>query len=332
MRISGFSRCALSICLALASFAGCGRSQEPIGAPGAMPQTSAITTRATRGGSWMLPEAKGEDLIYVSGYVYNANVYVYEYRSGKLVGTLTGFSTAQGLCVDGSGDIFVTELYGQDVVEYAHAATKPKARLKDTGFAPNGCDVDPTTGDLAVANYCGKSVSDCTGSNSGDLVVYPKAHGTPKSYRSATLTTFSFCSYDSVGNLYADGTQPNVSGYHLVTLRRGSKELRNILLSPSISNSISGGLQWDGSHLVIGNGSGLLYQLSIHGTKGTKAGSTSLQNADFYQFWISQNKILSTAFTYRKAWVELFDYPAGGKYSRRFHGYRAYGITVSRAV
>jgi hypothetical protein len=182
-----------------------------------------------------------------------------------------------------------------------------------------------------VANYCGKSVSDCTGSNSGDLVVYRKASGIPKPYGSQALNTFSFCGYDSTGNLYADGTQANVSGYRLVTLRRGSKKLRSISLSPSISDSISGGLQWDGSHLVIGNGSGLLYQLSIHGTKGTEVGSTSLQNSSFYQFWINQNKVLSTAFTYRKSWVEFFDYPAGGKHSRRFQGPRAYGITISLA-
>ena len=35
--------------------------------------------------------------------------------------------------------------------------------------------------------------------------------------------------------------------------------------------------------------------------------------------------------TENRGW-KLFDYPAGGKYSRRFDGYRAYGITVSRAV
>ncbi len=324
-------RYALSIAAA-ALLAACGGSQPPIGAPAVMAQTSAIGTRAERGGSWMLPEAKGEDLIYVSGYVYSDTIYVYAYRSGKLVGMLTGLSTARGLCVDGNGDVFVTELYGQDVVEYAHAATKPKRRLNDTGYAPNGCDVDPKTGDLAVANYCGKSVSDCTGSNSGDLIVYRRARGKPKPYNSPTLTTFSFCGYDLAGNIYADGTQPDVSGYQLVALHRGSKRLRTVSLSPSISENISGGLQWDGSRLVIGNGSGLLYQLSIHGTKGTEVGSTSLQNATFYQFWINQNKVLSTAFTYRKSWVEFFGYPAGGKYSRRFQGYRAYGITLSRAV
>ena len=42
MRISGFSRYVLSGCVAVAMLAGCGGSQSPIAAPGAMPQTSAI--------------------------------------------------------------------------------------------------------------------------------------------------------------------------------------------------------------------------------------------------------------------------------------------------
>ena len=50
---------------AAALFAGCGGSQPPIGALGAMPQSSAIAEHATRGESWMLPEAKSEDLLYV---------------------------------------------------------------------------------------------------------------------------------------------------------------------------------------------------------------------------------------------------------------------------
>jgi hypothetical protein len=37
--------------------AGCGGSQTPIGALGAMPQRRAIATHAERGKSWMLPEA-----------------------------------------------------------------------------------------------------------------------------------------------------------------------------------------------------------------------------------------------------------------------------------
>src|SRR5580700_2647739 len=55
----------LSSCVAAAMLAGCGGSQPPIGAPGAALQSSAIGTQVDHGGSWMAPEAKSEDLLYV---------------------------------------------------------------------------------------------------------------------------------------------------------------------------------------------------------------------------------------------------------------------------
>ena len=52
---------ALCLSVTFALLAGCGGSQAPIGAPGAMPQTSAAEDQVERDGSWMKPEAKGED-------------------------------------------------------------------------------------------------------------------------------------------------------------------------------------------------------------------------------------------------------------------------------
>ena len=51
---------ALSICAVAALLAGCSGSQPPIGATGAMPQTSAVATHADRGKSWMLPGTSSE--------------------------------------------------------------------------------------------------------------------------------------------------------------------------------------------------------------------------------------------------------------------------------
>ncbi len=113
---------------------GCGGSQPPIGAPGAIPQ-SRVATHAERGGAWMLPEAKSEDLIYVSSpdYYppsYTSNVYVYAYPSGTLVGTFTGFDNVGGLCSDADGNVWVTNAVSYDsggyVYEYGHGATNPK--------------------------------------------------------------------------------------------------------------------------------------------------------------------------------------------------------------
>ncbi len=75
------ARLALIISMA-ALLAGCGESQSPIGAPGGMPQTSAIATHAERGKSWMLPEAKSEDLLYISTF-NGVTVYSYPSDNGR---------------------------------------------------------------------------------------------------------------------------------------------------------------------------------------------------------------------------------------------------------
>ena len=56
----------------------------------------------------MLPEAKGETLLYVSD-PHRRKVFVYSYPQGKLVGMLEGFGTPQQECVDVSGDVWVTD-------------------------------------------------------------------------------------------------------------------------------------------------------------------------------------------------------------------------------
>jgi hypothetical protein len=76
------SRFELRAILAAALLAGCGGSQPPIGAPGALPQTSAIATHDNRAGLWMPPSptarhsadyAASGPLLYVTNVnpVYN---------------------------------------------------------------------------------------------------------------------------------------------------------------------------------------------------------------------------------------------------------------------
>src|SRR5580692_6719927 len=56
-------------------------------------------------GSWMLPEARAADLLYVTNYSY---VSVLTYPEGRQVGVLKGFVSAVGACTDASGNIFIT--------------------------------------------------------------------------------------------------------------------------------------------------------------------------------------------------------------------------------
>ncbi len=72
---------------------GCGGSQPPIGAPGAMPQSRSVATHADRAGSWMLPEAKAKDLLYASNRQS-------EYSSGSYA-VLFSFANGSGSQVNG---------------------------------------------------------------------------------------------------------------------------------------------------------------------------------------------------------------------------------------
>jgi hypothetical protein len=135
---SSVSRYASGLCLAIALLAGCGGSQPPIGAPGTMPQSHAIATHADRGTSWMLPEAKSDDLLYVAQAGDREGVWVFSFPQGKLLGKLIGISDAFGLCSDGSGNVFVTEADAGEgeVLEYAHGGTSPLIPYRLMALSP----------------------------------------------------------------------------------------------------------------------------------------------------------------------------------------------------
>jgi hypothetical protein len=143
MKSLDFSRYPLYSCVASAMLAGCGGSQPPIGAP----QSRAVATHADRSGSWMLPEAKSEDLLYISDYY---GVHVFSYPKGQYVGDINAFG--YGLCSDRAGDVFVADAPNRQLYEYRHGSTKRLQTLYDNyvDFNPINCSVDPTTGNLAV--------------------------------------------------------------------------------------------------------------------------------------------------------------------------------------
>ncbi len=124
--------------LLAASLGGCNAGRS-----GVVPSSVGYETRPMQSdskGPWMLQAAKSEDLLYITNI--DSGVAVYAYPKGELVGTLTGFSTPYGLCVDKAGDVFVANFGGQAVVEYTHGATRPVATLPTNG-SPFGCSVDP---------------------------------------------------------------------------------------------------------------------------------------------------------------------------------------------
>ena len=241
-----------------------------------------------RGGSWILPEAKKSDLLYVSDLLAQV-VDIYTYGHGyKLVGELTGFFNPEGLCVDKKGNVYVTNDTSEGVyqiTEYAHASTSPIRTLNDPDGRANGCSVDPTTGNLAVADFWGPSEI------IGNVAVYPKASGTPTSYSNPNIYYDYYCGYDDKGNLFVDGeTEGSVFG--LGELVKGGSTLNFINIDQTIY--LPGGVQWDGKYLAVGdqvavkhNFTSTIYQFSIKGSEATTVNTMVLSgSSQVAQFWI----------------------------------------------
>lgn len=311
---------ALAIGAASALLAGCGGSQRPIGAPGAMPQSSAIAGHGDRGKSWMLPEARGRDLLYVSSSTYQySDVYVYTFPEVKLVGGIVVGGYASGLCANDSGDVFVTGAY--TVYEYRHAQARRAAAISDP-LGADSCSVNPTNGDLAVAGI-------------GGLAVF--RHGKGFQWHLGRLYGFnmngySSCAYDATGNLFFDGTLSASSGLQqlFVELPSDGKQLENVTLNVKLTTP--GNLTWDSKYLAVGDkGNLLIHRFAIRGRRGTQIGKLSLSGVqEVRQFWIQNGILIGPAF--ESNWLfGLWPYPGGGSATSSTPQDEASGATVSVA-
>jgi len=305
----GLARYAAGVCLAIAMLAGCGGSQSPISAPGAMLQTSRIAPHAERGKSWMLPEAIKHELVYVSNWT-SSQVTVYTYPEGHFVGTLTGFAQPYGECIDNSGDVFITNFNDSNIFEYRHGGLRREAIISDSGEHPAGCSVDPTTGNLAVNNSY--TVSNEAGSIS--LYKYSPHHhwGTPTIYRDSSFFYMYFCGFDADGNLFVDGYTSYDGSFVLAVLSAGSGTFTNLSLNQTIE--VPGGIMWDGQYMTLAD-SGLsppvIYRFTASGSIATVVASTTLSGSDVVQYWVSGSKIIGPQPKTSK--VGIWDYPGGGK-------------------
>jgi hypothetical protein len=280
---------------------------------------------------------KSTDLLYVSTVERN-DVTFFTYPAGKLVGTIRGFGNPRGLCVDKSGNIFITNFDGADVLEYPHGRTIPKRNIEDTGHGPYGCSIDPTSGNLAVANYCSGypsgSSGSCSHGSAAAVTIFDKAKGQPKAFTNQAFEHFFSCAYDSSGNLFVDGY--GASGYSFFEfgeIPRGGTALKRITLNQTIE--YPGGVQWDGQHIAVGDyRTGIIYQFTVKGSTGKETGSTTLTNGEgTSQFWIDGATVIAAddIHSYDQV-IGFWHYPGGGKATKDLSGYtNPYGITVSPA-
>jgi DNA-binding beta-propeller fold protein YncE len=301
-------------CAAVALLTGCG---------GAQSVTQSLTGAPLAASPFMKPDAKKQTLVYVSSVLTN-DVYVYSLATQQLEGTLTGFSTPYGLCSDKSGDVWIANDGASQLVEYAHGGTKPIATLADSGYYPEGCAVDPTTGNLAVTNF-----SSTTGN--GDVAIYAGAQGSPQTYSDPQIVNYRFCGYDSKGNLFVDGANSS-SAFALAELPKGSSSLTNITLAQKIE--WPGGVQWDGKYVAVGDtDAATIYRIT---SNGTVKGSIKLDGANYVnQFWIDgsigkkKKKAGVIVPSQDGGSVGFYDYPAGGSTVWSIGISEPFGATVS---
>ncbi len=328
MKPTACGHLALTSCVAAGLLAGCGGSQPPIGPTVAPPSTAPFFDAP----SWIRRGARSEDLTYVADA--NEGVSVFSYPQGKLVGVLKLGGSLVGECVDGKGNVFVTDEIHARLAEFAHGRTGKTANLRTHRVAPIACAIDPTTGDLAATGF------------SNRVNIFKGGQGQPTTYAASKYYAFGFCGYDSSGNLFIVGTDVKTHEAILVELPKGSHEFARIKLDVAIDNE--GNVQWDGRYLAIGaylkpgknDTRPVIYRFAINGNQGTKVGTVALGGTahTILQFYIIGKSVIVPNWYDPKGsgqsyGILYYNYPGGGAPTMELtkHVITPRGVAVSLA-
>jgi hypothetical protein len=179
-------------------------------------------------------DAKSGELLYVTDGA--GSVFVLTYPAGNLVQTLSVI--AAGMCSDSKGNVFMTQpsAFSSTIFEYAHSGTQPIKILNEPDGGAWGCAVDPATDNLAVANNVFATAA-----------VFTNASGTPTIYPMSIQPRY--VAYDDKSNLFAFG----FDGY--ATLAELSDKAGTFQLVRYQKHEFAPmGVQWDGKHLALGEG------------------------------------------------------------------------------
>lgn len=285
--------------------------------PAANASGNSLTPSAARiaAHSWIAPASSNSSLLYVARNGVNV-VTVFSYPDGKQVGQLTGFEAPWGLCSDQTGNVFVVDAQAQEIFEFAHGGTTPIATLNDAGNAPNGCAVDPSTGNLAVAG--GGPFNNIA----ANIAIFAGAQGTPTVYSNPKAYQYIYCTYDGSGNVFTVDVYTKTGAGVITELANGSGSFNTISLGQPLREGVHA-IQWDGTYFAINNPSGAskgpmhIVQAQIHGSKGSVVNTIKLNDSKGLadpigsQLWID-----GTTLAYpesAQSLVGLWHYPTGGK-------------------
>lgn len=314
--VSTYCTCAVAALSTLVT--GCGGLQT--GGAASIPQQSAVgetTARREAVRSWMAPDAKGQDLLYVSEYG-DGVIDVFSFPRGKFEGSLTGFSNPQGECVDKKGDVWIVSPNGGQpgAVEFAHGGTSPIGTVSDPNQDPYACSVDSKTNTLAVTNE-----------ESGSLALYANEGGSPKLIADPNMDLMLWCAYDDAGNLFVDGLNPSVEP-EFDELPAGASTFTKITLNKSIG--FPGNIQANGSHLALddvqyeGQNTSAIYQLQLSGATATIVGTTQLTGSqEVFGTWIAGKRVVAPEDGSSQGRstdaVKYWPYPGGGNAVKTLH-------------
>ena len=319
MKLFNLAKYALTITMGAAMLAACsnsgGSSLAPFGTSSGMPGITHAGTHpnliARQSGLFspdkFLPDRKKkkQPYQYISDF-NNSTVLEFDYPKGDAsIGSISGVSAAQGECTNalfgtGKKTFWVTSANssGGEIDEFKVGGTSPMAILKTPfGDIPDGCAMNPRTGDLAATII-----------NNGTVVIYKKASGTGTVSQTPLVEAF-FDGFDTKGNLYVDGFNSG-STFGFVELKKGTSTWETLSLSNSIS--FPGGVQYDGKYITIGDQTADdIYGYMCSGTSCTLKRTVSGCGGG----WIANGYAICGA--------EIVKYPAGGIIARLGSSYFA---------
>jgi hypothetical protein len=270
----------------------------------------------------------GGDLLYITSYGQSV-VKTYDWPGLGKSQTLKGFTYEEGLCADKKGNVFVANTNADDVLEYPHGGTKPSETLQDLpNYYPSSCAVDPVSGDLAVTN---QAIS-----GTGNVVIFRHATGHPQPYTIPSIDSYYMCGYDDRGNLIVDGYGAGSHGSGGFAILPHGAHLQKLTLDPE--PAAPGGIQWDGKHWAIGDIHSSIYRYDVTGSKGTRVGTTTLQESStIFDFFISGDRVIAPEHETDRnkpgRQAQVFKYPAGGAAIGSINGLNLpFGAVVSHGI
>ena len=315
--------------------AGCG---------GTVPQAGLPHVAQSRGAG-AADSSSIDKLLYVAST--EREVLVYDYETHAPVQRLHVEDPANGFCVDRIGDVWILE-YGDvksPVVEYPHGGTVPLRKLRSNG-TPVGCAVDPTSGNLAVANLETKS-------GRSTLQIFRPSGERGIAYKINACSSMFSAAYDHNGNLYIEGSDPDDRSA-LCELPHGGNKLRPVTANVEFRSRL--GVMWDGKHITLaarhlgGPLQTIIYQMAEDASGNLKkVGSTLLRDSGcgvtstMQPFIVGKkntpantaqgNEVVAVNFgAHCGSNLEFWSYPAGGNFKSRVGVFHFFEPKVGAAV